>query len=655
MFAKPRRRLPTIGRSGLALLPLFLSLASCDNPNDSDGGRAGPRVSLSAPAGSQSVDGDSVVVEGTATDRRTVERVSFRLNGGAEQPVEVTPGKSVAFRFVARGLEVGPNQLEVLARGAGERVGSAGVTFSVRDVNGPALLALAPAEGELVGRDSVRVAGRVTDDRRVASLAYSLDGGAEVSVPVTAGTDVPFEFTVRGTAPGGHTLVLKARDAGGNEAARTLRFTSGTANLWLTTPTTGQAVDRFAAGLVAVVESPVAVTRFTYSVNGGAEVPMCLPSGLGGTPQCRNFPAGRNTLTWSADALPQGDARVRVTAYSGDQAVAAASVTFRVDVPVRRYRVLGVVRKPGWYVVATDLNDRNQVAGYATDFSSPPGRTRPFIWDNGVVTDTEHPVYTPSPIFLNNAGQVAGTSLTQNSQTSTGYCAAAFHWVPGGAWKELPCGSVAYGLNDRGNVLANMAAETIIEQAHLWSPATGSLTRLVPSGYVGVVGFALNDADEAAARLYRGGGNAMAIGLVRPSQAPRVLFDADTSPCVGLVAFDDPAQLVCSAGILRNGLIAEAPPPIGLGAPAIVAANRKKETVGIYTWRGSRGLRDYGEARAFYWAGGRTYDLVVDDAGWENPRGSATVIGINENGVVLATAFNRTTQETATVLLAPIP
>jgi hypothetical protein len=652
----PRRFLfPRTGRSGLALLPLLLSLAACDNPSDPDG-RSGPRVALSAPAGSQSVDGDSVVVEGTATDRRTVERVAFRLNGGAEQPVEVTPGKSVAFRFVARGLEVGPNQLEVLAYGAGERVGSAGITLSIRDVKSPALLALAPAEGELVGRDSVRVSGRATDDRRVASLAYSLDGGADVAVPVTPGAEVAFAFTVRGTAPGVHTLALRARDAGGNETVSTLRFTSGTANLWLTTPAMGQTVDRFAAGLVAVVESPVAVTRFTYSLNGGAEVPMCLPMGLGDPPQCRNFPAGRNTLTWTADALPQGDVRIRVTAYAGDQAVAAGSAAVRVDVPVRRYRVLGAVRKPGWYVVASDLNDGNQVAGYVSDFGSTPSRTRPYLWADGVVTDVDQPVYTPGPVFVNNLGQVAGTKFPPSTQTPTGYCAAAFLWVPGGAWKDLRCGTHARGLNDRGNVLVNMGAETIIEQAHLWSPATESLTRLVQSGYDGVVGFALGGEDVAGVMLYRRGETASRIALVRPGQPPVVLMEAYTGPCGSVVSFDDPAQLVCTAGIVRNGQVAEAPPPLGVGSPAILAVNSRKETVGVYTWRGSRGPRDYGQSRAFYWAGGKTYDIVLDDPSWTlQPGVTHAVIDLNESGVVLANAFNRTTQEYAPVLLAPIP
>ncbi|MET0400394.1 MAG: Ig-like domain-containing protein [Longimicrobiaceae bacterium] len=124
MFTHPHRRRARSGRPALVLAALLaLPVAGCDDPFGADAGGSAPTLALASPAAGQVIDTDSLVVEGTAADDRSVARVTFRVNGGAELAAEIVPGKQVAFRFVARGLRLGANELEVLAYDEGERVG----------------------------------------------------------------------------------------------------------------------------------------------------------------------------------------------------------------------------------------------------------------------------------------------------------------------------------------------------------------------------------------------------------------------------------------------------------------------------------------------------------------------------------------------------
>jgi hypothetical protein len=125
------------------------------------------------------------------------------------------------------------------------------------DRSAPRLTLSSPAAGHLVDADSVVVEGVAQDNR-----------GVEQSVPITAGREASFAFTVRGTAPGEHTLLLRARDEAGNAGERTVRFTTASAEVKFTRPKPDTAVSAFVVALFGGIVSAVPLQRYSYSVNG---------------------------------------------------------------------------------------------------------------------------------------------------------------------------------------------------------------------------------------------------------------------------------------------------------------------------------------------------------------------------------------------------
>jgi alpha-tubulin suppressor-like RCC1 family protein len=96
----------------------------------------------------------------------------------------------------------------------------------------PALSLTAPSEGLLNTEPVTHVTGSAQDDRAVARVTWSLDGGDEVEVAVTPdpavspvrGQRVTFDFGVPVTAGGLHTLRIAAYDLGGSVAAQDVAF-----------------------------------------------------------------------------------------------------------------------------------------------------------------------------------------------------------------------------------------------------------------------------------------------------------------------------------------------------------------------------------------------------------------------------------------------
>ena len=98
-------------RKALGVLGLLLSLilAAC-----SPGDTVRPTVTIQSPTDGQTVNQANLTVRGTAQDNVRVTRLTYQLNGGAEQQLNLTPGPQVSFEFQVT-LQEGQNTLTVNA------------------------------------------------------------------------------------------------------------------------------------------------------------------------------------------------------------------------------------------------------------------------------------------------------------------------------------------------------------------------------------------------------------------------------------------------------------------------------------------------------------------------------------------------------------
>lgn len=633
----------------MLFLPVLLALfpAACDHPFGGDG--SAPKVQLSAPAPDQVVEADSVVVEGTARHARAVERVSFRLNGGAEETVPVTPGRSVSFHFVVRGLRLGANELEVVAYDAAERAGKRKVAFSTRDVAPPALEVASPAEGALVGRDSVRIAGVARDGMRVAALGYSLDGGAEQSVPVTAGKEAPFAFTLRGLAAGEHTLVLRARDEAGNAAERTLRFTSAAAEVRITRPRADTTLAAFALQLQGEILSPVEIKRVGLSLGDGPEARISpyWASVYGSSP-------GSYSFSIIADSLPQGRTTVHVHAYdAGGRRVGVDSTRVTVSVPVKRYALtfLGTLR--GSDSRGTELNEKGQAVGAWYDGTR---HAHAFVWDGTRMIDLEQGTgWTESGAAgINEHGEVVGTFRGQSDT-----CTRSFHYRIGeeGAPRTLleACDHRAHDVNDAGKVAVS-APRTDGRYGRLPFLLEGTTLHPLqedPSAPTYTV-HRVNDRDQVLAGIFENffGVQAALLTTTTPPTKHGVCVPADLND-LGQVAIVTGCKSVMLGG---NGTVAGRqvgnlgiPNPFSTANPA--ALNNHTQAVGVYllSYRSGTDGKPVPVYRPFFWDDGTTYAMEVTDGDWVVDG----VADLNDAGVVLAHARNTRTGQQGAVLLRP--
>lgn len=105
--------------------------------------------------------------------------------------------------------------------------GSVGLSAaSAPDTQAPQVAITSPAAGASLDVARVRLTGTASDDRgAISEVKVSLNGGAPVAVPVSAGAfDVEMKLS-----PGANTVVATARDAAGHEARaeRQARFAAG--------------------------------------------------------------------------------------------------------------------------------------------------------------------------------------------------------------------------------------------------------------------------------------------------------------------------------------------------------------------------------------------------------------------------------------------
>ncbi len=643
-----RRARPPAMALALAALTA-LPLAGCDDPLGSGGRGPTPRLALTSPAPGQVVDADSVVVEGTATDDRGVARVTFRLNGGAELAAEVAPGREVAFRFVARGLRVGQNELEVLAYDEGERVAARKVALGSRDAAAPTVQLRTPADAELVPRDSVVIAGVAADERRVASLTYALDGGAEQPVALAAGREAPFALTLRGAAPGEHTVVLTARDEAGNAGTRTVRFTTSAVRVTINLPRPDTTVTAFALYVGGQMEGPVLPAHFSYSVNGGPEVRSGSLSAVytvTGVPGVYNY--------WGVvDSLPRGPATIRVFANDGQgREIGVGSVTVDVSVPVKQYSLTPLDAPRGGDGRGTALNEKGQAVGTWSDGTSDHA----WAWDGARMIDLEAETgWTASAAAgINEGGEVVGTFRAAGDA-----CTRSFRYRIGqdGPARRLleECDHLARDVNDAGTVLVSAPAADPRAGVEGYLLDGQARRRLLPEGTVTTYFFQrLNNRDQALGALFQG-----FFGMI-PAVFSTAAAPAVAGVCVP-VDMDDTGRVAYATGCKSvtfgsNGAVGErqvanpgVPTPYARVNPSGI--NNRGEAVGMYllSWRTDAAGVERAVTRPLFWDGARSHDVSVADADWRVDG----VKDVNDAGVILAHAVNTRTGWKGTVLLTP--
>jgi hypothetical protein len=160
----------------------------------------------------------TTTIPGTVTDSVGVARVTVRVNGGAEQPVTITPGTTVAFSATVA-VPAAVNTVEFAAYDAAGNRGSE--TMDVRyDVTPPEISVGGLANGGKF-TSFFRVDGGATDvTSGVRRATYSVNGGAEQSMTGGHYSSSPSVYAFRtdlyGLPLGANNLVVYVYDRAGN-------------------------------------------------------------------------------------------------------------------------------------------------------------------------------------------------------------------------------------------------------------------------------------------------------------------------------------------------------------------------------------------------------------------------------------------------------
>ncbi|HEV2148523.1 MAG TPA: Ig-like domain-containing protein [Longimicrobiaceae bacterium] len=393
-----------------------------------------PTLQLELPAAGDVVGPDSVVVRGSAADSTAVERVTYALGTGAEQPVTVTPGTKVDFRFTLKGLPAGETQLTVYAYDrAGNRAG-----LPVAFTTASATVRLTAPDPEVPLRTfAAYLHGEVASPVPVARLTYAVNGGAERPMcqsatrclALAAGTE-RFAWEVDGLPQGAARITVFAYDAAGKKVGR------GETALEVRVPARRYTVTYL--GTLGGSDSHGA------DLNGKGQVVGHSTTAAGAT----------HAFFWEAGKMTDIDLGLgtesRAVALNDSGQVVG---TFTRECPYSFIRGPGVPE--GYQVVgscgvrAMDINNRGQVL--VSWFEGYPTHTG--IWQNGSFALLQNYRYysqDPQGLFLNDAGRVLGSFLSSVS----GPLVRRYAWLNTGSSPETiyPVHVTPRAVNDRGEV-----------------------------------------------------------------------------------------------------------------------------------------------------------------------------------------------------------
>jgi hypothetical protein len=196
----------------LLLAGLLVGVSACSD----DGVRPDaepPSISITSPADGFLGNAGSVTVQGQAADNVGIQRIVYKLNGGADQEVQITRGSTVTFSFSVT-LTEGQNAIVVTARDAAGNAGS--TTLGVRlDATAPAVTVSSLPASSVVIVNAVPLAGTATDQGGVTRVTYRVGAGAEQDMTIVAGSSVQFSHQLA-VPLGSTTVTVSAYDAAGN-------------------------------------------------------------------------------------------------------------------------------------------------------------------------------------------------------------------------------------------------------------------------------------------------------------------------------------------------------------------------------------------------------------------------------------------------------
>ncbi|HEY0151039.1 MAG TPA: hypothetical protein VGB92_03515 [Longimicrobium sp.] len=218
--------------------PLFLVLAcavalACDQPTEPRAIDAtAPEIEVSRALGPVAHSVQEAEVQAVVRDSVGVKRIAYRVNEGAEQPVEVRGGPEVQVRFRVPLTGIW-NVVKVYAYDAAGNVGEATTVVTHDDGAAPTLTRYAP-RADTVSNRGIRFVVEAKDSTGVAEITLSVNGGAatpmksdclgEAWEPTPCGRHGErrgWSSTLSAAVPGANTLRVTARDSVGNEATAT--------------------------------------------------------------------------------------------------------------------------------------------------------------------------------------------------------------------------------------------------------------------------------------------------------------------------------------------------------------------------------------------------------------------------------------------------
>lgn len=536
-------------------------------------------------------------------------------------------------------------RLAAAALALGLLAGCQDATRPTPDTTAPAVRVDLPAEGDVVGPDSVVVTGSATDSVAVDRVTYAVGTGPEQPVEVAPGREVAFRFTVKPLPAGETRLTVYAYDRAGNRSDHSVSFTTATATVRVTGPDPEVPLRTFAAYLHAEVTSPVPVARLTYAVNGGPERSMCQSAS-----RCLALEAGTQRFAWEIDGLPQGAARVVVYAYdAAGKKVGRGEAALEVRVPARSYSVTYLGTLGGSDSHGADLNEKGQVVGHST---TAAGATRAFLWEAGTMTDLGRDLGTESrAVGINESGQVVGT-FTRD-------CPLSFLREPGAAGAVTVigiCGDRAVDVNDSAQVLIRWF-EGYEKKSGLWRNGTYTPLKGYPYYTHYVQGLLLNDRGQVLGTYLTSVSGSLVeeYAWLSTTDHPRSLYSRYTPRAIndrGEVAYScsQPGGPACDGYVQPVYYGAVHPiPQIGRTNTNVPAGiNNHTQVAGTFAFSRSPGGEEV--RRPFLWENGNTYAVLPTDAAWEIDGVSA----INDAGVILAHGRNRSTGAVGAVLLTPV-
>ncbi len=175
-----------------------------------------PVTAVTAPASNATVMGPAVKITATASDNKGLSAVILLING---VETELTAAaNSYSYTWDTTKVQNGSYTLQSKATDSSGNVGkSAVVTVKVEnDVEAPVTAVTSPSGGSKVSGKAVSIKATATDNLKVTSFEFYLNG---VLTPMasTAAGQYSYTWDTSALANGDYTLQTKAKDAAGNE------------------------------------------------------------------------------------------------------------------------------------------------------------------------------------------------------------------------------------------------------------------------------------------------------------------------------------------------------------------------------------------------------------------------------------------------------